>query len=161
MEFKAIETQEEFETQIKDRIKRERETAKKEALKGFEDYEDLKTRVANFDAEKAAYEKTINEHSASDAENKKHIGELEEKVKGYESDSVKTRIALELGLPFEIKGRIKGNTEDEIRKDAESLAALIGRQKHSAPPMRSDEGAGDAKASAYKTLLNNLTKKGD
>lgn len=44
-------------------------------------------------------------------------------------------IALELGLPKELAERLKGTTEDELRADAEALAALIPKpdEKKTAP----------------------------
>lgn len=53
------------------------------------------------------------------------ISDLEAKIKAYETDSVKTRIALEIGIPYELKDKLSGTTEEEIRKDAEKLLPFV------------------------------------
>lgn len=55
----------------------------------------------------------------------------------------KTRIALEKGLPQELAARLTGETEDDLRKDADTLAQLFGSQqkKSGAEPSRSHEPA--------------------
>lgn len=138
-EFTPIMTQEEFDTAIGPRLERERNTVRKE----YADYETIKTSVGNLQRQLGERDKTI--------------GELNQKIKGYETDSVKTRIALETGLPMELRSRLTGETEAEIRADAEALAKLIGTQTHSAPPLKDTEPAGtDIKNAAFKALLSNL-----
>lgn len=162
MDFKPISTQEEFEAAIKDRLKRERETARKEAVKELApDYEELKTRSSQFEAEKNNYDVMLREGAAKISEHEKEKGELAAKLKKYESDSIKTRIAIQLGLPFELSSRISGETEDEIKKDAEALARLVGRQTPPAPPLRDSEPEISPKDAAFRTLLGGLKTKGD
>ena len=144
MEFQPINTQEEFDARIAERLKRERDK--------FADYDSLK---------------------ANAAESTRRIGELEAKEKEltgklrqYETDSAKTRIALAAGLPYEMASRLKGDSEDDIKKDAESLAKMIGVQsRHADRSRNNDTGngkkAGDEKSEKYGKLLNNLMNKGD
>lgn len=85
------------------------------------------------------------------------IAERDARIKGYETASVKTRIAHEAGLPYELHGRLNGETEDEIRKDAESLAKLM--KSNVSAPLASAEtpvSKQDAKTAAYKGMLQNL-----
>ena len=72
-----------------------------------------------------------------------------------ETDSAKTRIAYQMGLPYEMSTRLVGSTEDEIRKDAEALQRLVGGAR--AQPMFSpDGGEGDAKDAALRKMLGDM-----
>ena len=152
-DFTPITTQDQFDAAIGERLKRERETLAKK----YSDYEDLKTKVAD-------YEKQIGQltRDAAGAAKKyagydKDLADLQAKVKGYETDSVKTRIAHETGLPYELAGRLTGEDEAAIRKDAEALSKLLGGQPHKAPPLRSTEPTpASGVEAARKELLNNL-----
>ena len=59
------------------------------------------------------------------AERDKTIADLEAKAKKYETDSVKIRIALENGLPFELANRLSGDTEEELKADALKMASFM------------------------------------
>lgn len=140
-EFEPILTQEAFDTAISQRIRRERETVRKE----FADYDQIKTSLA--DAQKKSQE-----HEAT-------IAELQQKIQGYETDSVKTRIALEKGIPLELKDRLTGATEEEIRKDAENLAKFLSKTDPEAPPLRDPEPVeADPKSAASKAAYKKLLK---
>lgn len=157
MDFKPINTQEEFDTAIKDRLARERDSLQRK----YADYDDLKQKATAYDTEKSAHEQAIAAANTKISDYETQIGDLNKKIKGYETDSVKTRIALELGLPFELRSRINGETEDDIRKDAEGLAKLIGKQKNPPPPLKGTESEVDGEDAAYKKLRENLLLKGD
>ena len=133
-EFTPIMTQEDFDAAISERLKREQ--AK------YSDYDTIKSDLGTLRVQL----------SAKDAE----ISTLQGKVKGYETDSVKTRIALETGLPLDLRTRLTGETEEEIRADATKLAKLFGQQKDPAPLRDTEPPVADEKTAAYKSLLNNL-----
>ena len=109
--FTPINTQEEFNTAIADRLRREREK--------YADYDSikaengtLKTQISTLTGEKEA---------------------LEKKVKGHETASVKMRIAQELNIPTSMADRLTGETEEDIRKDAEAVAAIFKTAQGAAP----------------------------
>ena len=133
-EFTPIMTQEDFDAAISERLKREQ--AK------YSDYDTIKSDLGTLRAQL----------SAKDAE----ISTLQGKVKGYETDSVKTRIALETGLPLDLRTRLTGETEEEICADANKLAKLFVQQKDPAPLRDTEPPVADEKTAAYKSLLNNL-----
>ena len=133
MAFEIIDTQEKFDAAISERLRRERETVSKK----YADYDELKQKAAEDNAKKY-----------SDYDTK--LADLQAKVKGYETVSVKTRIAHETGIPYELAGRLSGNTEEEIRKDAETLSKYIGSTKKTAP-LRTPENNADSKT--YVTAL--------
>jgi len=59
------------------------------------------------------------------AEKDQAIADLENRVRNYETDSAKIRIALEVGIPYELANRLTGATEEEIRADAEKMLPLV------------------------------------
>ncbi len=150
-EFKEIKTQEEFDAAIKDRLARENKK-----YEGFVSPDKLAELKADY--EKEISKKYENYTSPDDLENMKK--DYEGKIAKYESDSVKTRIANEMGLPSSIASRLKGTNEEEIRKDAESFAGLFQKE----PPLATGEQTVATKEQekelAYKKLLRNL-RKGD
>ncbi|MCI9292982.1 MAG: DUF4355 domain-containing protein [Erysipelotrichaceae bacterium] len=155
MGFEPIETQEQLDALIADRLKRERETVEKK----YGDYDDLKKKADSYDAKVADYERQLKEAKDTSALDAK-IKELNGKIAKYESDSVKTRIANELGLPHEIAQRLSGDDEESIRKDAKALAEVLGNVKKTVAPLRSTEThQGDDKAEAYRKLVNDLKEK--
>ena len=118
-EFRVIETQEQLEEVLKERLKRERETVKKEFeghLSPAEVEEKYKGYLSPADAE-AKYKDYLSPEDAT---------KLRTQIKGYETDSVKTRIAHELGLSYSAVEFLKGDDEAAIRKSAENLKGLVG-----------------------------------
>ncbi|MBQ2658628.1 MAG: DUF4355 domain-containing protein [Erysipelotrichaceae bacterium] len=152
-EFKVISTQEELDALIKDRIDRERKSLSEK----YSDYEELKKRNTEYEAQVSKLSEANKAYEAKAAEYDKQINELSSKVKGYETDSAKTRIALEAGLPYEMAGRLSGSTEEEIRKDAEILAKFVSKKESA--PIGSNEPAKYNKSQddALRSLVRNMS----
>ena len=151
-EFKVIETQEQLDAIIKDRIAR----AEAKAVEKYADYEDIKAKSADKDKQIAALSTKLEEQNTKKGEYDKQISELTAKVKEYEASSVKTRIAHEVGLPYELAKKLEGDNEEAIRADAENLAKLI---KPPAAPIGSNEPvtqAANPTDAALMSMLNNL-----
>ena len=133
-DFTPITTQAEFDAAIADRLSRQEKSIRAQ----FEGT----MPAAEVEKLKAGYEETISglKKQADDAA--AQIADLTAQVGKYEADSVKTRIAMETGLPYGMASRLSGETEEEIRKDAE---ALRGFMKPAAAPLASLEPSGGAK----------------
>ena len=153
MSFEVIDTQEKFDAAISERLKRERETISKK----FADYDEVKQKNAEYEKTISEMTKAGEESAKKSATYEKQLAELQSKIKGYETGSVKTRIAHETGIPYELASRLSGETEDDIRKDAEMLAKLI-KSKPDAPLKNTESGGGDGKAAALRAFTANLTK---
>ena len=117
-DFTPIETQEQLNAIIGERISR----AEQKAAEKYADYDDLKKQNAEFQQQLQAQTEKIKGHKAE-------IESLNEKVRSYESSSLKTRIALETGLPYKMAERLTGDDENAIRKDAEMMVQLMGNNK--------------------------------
>lgn len=152
-DFTVIETQEQFDAAIRDRLNREKAKFT-EQIAGFEETKSeldaAKKQIADLtDALTAANEKIsgFNEQ----------IADRDHKIADYATRAAKTQIAHEMGLSFDAIDFLKGETEDEIRSSAESLKNLVGVQKV-APLANNDGAAIDPKDAALRGMLNDLTK---
>lgn len=132
-EFTPIETQEQFDAAISERLKRDRETqAKKyegwtspdEMQKVIDEY---KGRIKALEDAAAATQQTMAEKDAAIAESAK-----------YKTDLEKTRIALSVGLDLKYAERLRGETAEEWKTDAEELAKDFAAV-HNVPPLGSPE----------------------
>jgi len=124
-------TQDEVNSMIKERLDRA-EKKWQEKYSNYYSEDDLKGKT-----EELTKQITDLGNSLNDANNKatadadeiskrdQTIADLENKVRNYETDSAKTRIALEVGIPFELANKLSGSTEEEIRKDAEALLPFV------------------------------------
>lgn len=155
-EFEAITTQEAFDAAIGDRLRRERETVAKK-YEGFISPEDSQKMVTDYEAKLKDANDKLTEVNAKAANHDKEIADRDARIKKYETDSVKTRIAHEIGIPYELSGRLSGDDEATIRKDAETLLAAIRNTKPTAPlatgePSGTDLANSAANAALKKTL---------
>lgn len=163
-EFTPITTQEEFDNRLLERLaQKERSVSKK--FEGYTSPEDLEKIKEDYDnqiselngklgnAEKEYSKRFEGYTSPEDLEKIKK--DYDDKIATYERDSVKTKVAMEMGLPMAIVSRLKGSTEDEIREDAKIFAGLIQRE----PPLASGEPfISESKANdiALKKMIKNL-----
>ena len=159
-EFKVIETQEQLDAIIKERLDRA-EKKQAEKFAGYLSPEDVDAKVAALNKKVEELGNSLNganDKAKADAES---IASLEAKVKSYETASVKSRIAHEVGIPYELANKLSGETEDEIRKDAETLKPFVSTA--AAPPLRDPEtpdmGSGDKTRDSMKKLVENLKEK--
>lgn len=144
-EFKPIETQEELDKIITTRLKRERETAEKR-FEGWISPEDHQKGLDELN-------KAFRDYKEAHKNDEETIADLTAKNKAYETASLKSRIAHEVGLSFEWIDRIKGEDEKSIREDAESIKKLVGR---GLLPLRRSESHEDDKDAGLKSLLSSI-----
>lgn len=146
-EFKPIETQEELDKIITTRLKRERETTEKR-FEGWISPEDHQKGLDELN-------KAFSEYKETHKNDEETIADLTAKNKAYETASLKSRIAHEVGLSFEWIDRIKGEDEKSIREDAESIKKLVGSGS-SLLPLRRSENHEDDKDAGLKSLLSSI-----
>ena len=147
-DFKVIETQEQLEEVLKERLKRERETTEKkyESYLSPEDVEKKYKDHLSPDAVKEKYKDYLTPEEAA---------KLNAKLKGYETDSVKTRIAHEMGLSYDAVGFLSGEDEESIKKSAEKLKGLVGAT-NIAPLASTEQALENEKDTALKNTLKGL-----
>lgn len=151
-EFKAIETQEDFDAAIKARLDRNTKTVTDEVKKSFEGY------LSPDEAKKLTEQ--VEALTKQLAERDGSIADLTAKNKQYETASVKARIAHEKGLPYELAERLSGETEQDIAADAEKLAQFVSSQKPAAPLYAPQGGTGAASGTdaALMAMLGELSE---
>lgn len=155
MAFEAITTQEQLEGVIKDRLEREREkfTGFEDYKKKAEKYDELKKKADGYEAALEDYKKEVDGDDKTPGY-KKQLEELKGKVKGYETSSVKMRIAHENGIPYELADRLSGDDEEAIKKDAERMSKFLKASGRRAPLASTEpEGGVDGKRAAIKKML--------
>jgi len=136
---KPITTQEELDALISDRLRRERETSVKR-YEGFLSPEDKQT--------------LINTHAAEVQKLTDSVTDLQNQLKTkdeelaaslhYRTDLEKTRIALAAGLKPEYADRLRGETADDWKADAEILAKDF-KAAHTVAPSGNPEPITDPK----------------
>lgn len=151
-EFKVIETQEQLDKVIGERIRR----AEEKAAEKYNDYEAIKTQNAEYVTQISQLQEQLQKQTETINGNQSIVDDLKAQVQNYESSSLKTKVALEIGLPYQMASRLSGNTEEEIRSDAEAMAKLIGSQKPVAPLGSSEPVVTNSKDADWKKLAASL-----
>lgn len=78
------------------------------------------------------------------------------KVKGYETAAMKRRIAQEKGIPAEFADRLTGETEKDLKADADAMAGMLKAVKGPAPIFEPGTPAPDAKTAGMASMLSEL-----
>lgn len=133
-DFKVIETQEQLNEVIGERIRR----AEEKAAEKYSDYDALKSKNEEYATQLGDLQKQLQEQAEKIEGHNAEVDALNAKVQAYESSSLKTRIALESGLPYKMAERLTGDDEASIKKDAEMMVKLIGANQ--TVPLGSPEG---------------------
>ena len=147
-EFKPITTQEEFDNAIKERLAREKSK--------YSDYDQLKSRVTELEEENVGLKSTIeaNHQSKSDAD--KQLEELQKQIAGYETAGLRTRVALQYGLPYDLADRLQGTDEESFKADAERLAGFMKSNQPVAPVRETEPVLEKTENTLYKNLIQGL-----
>lgn len=144
-EFKVIESQEELDRIISERLKREREKVVNEFTE----------KIKTLESENAEIKSNLEKASEKDIE----IKNLQGQIKAYEKSELQRKIALENNIPYTLAGRIQGETEEEMLEDAKGLSKYF-EKKEIVPPLKNPE-IGIKQSGAYEELLNGLNLKGE
>ena len=140
-EFKPITTQEEFDAAIKGRLSREKEK--------YGDYDQLKSLVEDLKKENVDLKSTIEANHQSKEDADKQLEVLQNQIAGYETASLRTRIALQHGLPYDLADRLRGT-------DEESLASFVKPTEHFAPMRNLEPTLEKTENTSYKNLVQGL-----
>lgn len=146
-DFKPIESQEALDAIIKDRIERAKKSAADETAKKYEGY------LSPDDVKKHTDQITALTDKLKESETK--IADLTAKNSAYEIASVKTKIAHEVGLPYELADRLSGTTEEEIRKDADALSKFA-MHPQATPSFSAETPPAASADAAYRALAHDL-----
>lgn len=151
--FKPIETQEELNNLITSRLERAKESVKKEYEEKYKDYDAYKSQIEALNNDKNSLENQLNELN----EKLSTFDALDAKTKKLEAENLKIKIALSEGIPFEMAGRLAGETEEEIKRDAKAMANFISVSKPM-PIKSTEQKQREVGEEAYRKLAEGLRK---
>ncbi len=157
-QFKIIETQEDLDKIIQKRLaQKDREIA--ETYKDFlspEQAEELRT---EYEKKVNDAKKALEDLNAKLADHDKVVSDLTQRAQIAETKLLKSRIAHESGLPFELANRLVGNNEEELKQDAKALTAII-KPTQTAPLHTTDTKGSSApqKINADAAMLNFISQ---
>lgn len=146
-DFKVIDSQEDFDLRIKDRLQRKEEQVRNE----YEEIiENLKAENASLKSENSELMSNVEKAKEKDTE----IESLRGQIQGYEKSELRRKVALDNNIPYKLAERIKGDTEEDMIEDAKNLSTYFG-EREIVPPLRNPEGD-SGENSALKDLLDGL-----
>lgn len=154
MAFKAIETQEDLDIIIGERLKREREAAEKKYA-GFEEAKEKaekydKLIAQDFEGQIRKLNDELKTEKEKNAGHDQAVADLTARANKAEMSLLKAKIAHEAGLPYELANRLNGENEEELLEDAKTLTGFM--RPASAPPLRTTE-LGQTPGSSNRSAL--------
>ena len=117
------------------------------------DYDEIKSAKEKLEKQVKDLNRTLTATNEKYADYDKNIEELNGKIKEYELKNLKYRIANESGIPLELASKLTGETEEDLKKDAETLSSFI---RKPTLPLKHTEPNVDDKSAPYKEILSNL-----
>lgn len=152
-DFKPINSQEEFDERIKERIERAEKKARDE-FKGWASPEDLKTLAEKQSAEISKLNEAHSEELKKYAGYDEKFASQATRIHELEVGALKTRIANEKKLPWDAIDFLQGEDEKTISESADKLSRL---SAHSIAFTRNtEERTVDAKTQAFRQMLDTL-----
>ena len=157
--FTPINTQEEFNQRIQERLVRERATVTKEFEEKYADYEQIKKDRDAFSGQIEGFQKTAKENAEKITGLETQLAEATKKASGLELENLRTQVAIDKGLPMEIRGRLNGTTKEELEKDADSLKKIFVDKNRKGLPEFEQAGSGESEESKKAAEMKKLLKK--
>lgn len=114
------------------------------------DYDDIKIDNKTLKDTVATLETSLKDFEGFEGK----LAEKDNLIKDYEIKNLKYRIANENGIPLELASKLTGETEEDLKKDAETLSSFITRKQ--TLPLRTTEPKVDDEMAPYKGMLENL-----
>src|SRR5690625_2327814 len=130
--------------------------------KSIQELKPAQEKLESVQSEKASLEKQLNELQqtlSSKDEELKTIEDLKNQVETYKVNELKTNIAIQAGIPLESAGRLSGETEEEIKADAEKIAGFVNKKQPL--PLKPTEPPVDDKDAGLKQMLKNMKSQGE
>lgn len=84
------------------------------------------------------------------------IANLQKEINGYKTAELKQRIAKEKGIPMEMASRLSGETEKDLRADANTMAGSLRAFKGAAPLADHQQPAEEGNRAGLRNLLRKM-----
>ena len=135
-DFTPIETQEAFDKAIQKRLaQKDRELA--DQYKDYLSPDDVAALRADYENKIREAGEAVKTAESKVKEKLETVSELTKRAETAEASLLKNKIAYENKLPLELANRLVGSNEEELKKDAETLAGLM--RPTNTPPLRTSE----------------------
>lgn len=121
----------------------------------IEELESLSGKVSDYENQIEELNQTLNSKEEKFSSYESNLTELQKEVENYKLKDLKTSIANQAGIPLDLAGRLSGETEEEIKADAEKLAGFVNK-KQPLPLKPTEPVKVDEKEQAYSKILENL-----
>src|SRR5690625_7232404 len=126
-----------------------------QAVKPAEDYEELKSTNESLQGQLQQLQDTLD---AKETE-LSGVEDIKQELQKYKLKNLKTSIAVEAGIPLELANRLSGETEEEIKAEAENLAEFV--NKKPTLQLQPTEPPVDDKDAGLKQMLKNMKSQGE
>lgn len=155
-DFTPITTQEEL-----NKIVSERVNATKERFKDWVSPDDLEKIRKEYDKQIADLTSASEASAKKYADYDKELADRDAKIKGFETNALKNRIAHETGLQYGAAEFLQGEDEESIKKSAEALKKLTavnaqGQSARPSPAFKGGQGEPDGVTAAFRKINPNL-----
>lgn len=158
MEFTPIETQEQFDAMVNDRIAREKKTLKKEYEAQLKDYESIKEQLTTKDADIEALKAKISDFESEKKTQEDSYQSMQKELAEMKLKALKTKVAMDAGLPADLADRLTGDDEETLKADAEKLASFVGSKKV-APSFKTEEVPTDPAEAGFREMAQLFERK--
>ena len=155
MEFKPIETQEQFDDMVKDRVERAKKSAQKEFETQLKDLESIKAQVTEKENEIEGLKAKITDLESENKSNGESYQSMLKELTAVKLGALKQKIALEEGVPIEMADRLTGEDEESLRADAKTIKGFMGSK---VAPSFNNESHEDPAEMGYRTMAQLFTK---
>lgn len=158
MEFTPIETQEQFDAMVKDRVERAKKSAAKEFETQLKDLEQLKESVTAKETEIGTLKAKITDLEAEKKTSGESYQSMQKELSQVKLSALKQRIAIDAGIPLEMADRLNGEDEESIKEDAEKVKGFLGA-KHVAPSFKTEEVPTDPAEAGFREMAQLFERK--
>ena len=128
--------------------------------KSIQDLKPAKEELDAIKSEKQSLEDQLNQLQntlASKDDELKSIDDLKNQIESYKLKDIKTNIAVQAGIPLELASRLSGETEEEIKADAEKIAGFVNKKQPL--PLKPSEPDVNNEKREMEQMLDQLTGK--
>lgn len=158
MEFVPIETQEQFDAMVKDRVDRAKKSTAKEFETQLKDLESIKEQLTSKDAEVEALKAKISDFESEKKANEESYQGMQKELSELKLKALKTKVAMDAGLPADLADRLTGDDEETLKADAEKLAPFVGSKKV-APSFKTEEVPTDPAEAGFREMAQLFERK--
>ena len=151
MEFTPIESQEQFDAMVKDRVERAKKSAQKEFETQLKDLESIKTQMTEKENELNSLRQKIADMDGENKTKEESYQSMLKELSTVKLDALKQKIAIEEGIPLEMANRLNGEDDESIRNDAKTIKGFMG-SKTLPRSANNDDAPMDTAEAGYRAM---------